>query len=410
MGYNMSIGRLYKDIYQVYIECRCSCRAPSPFIAQGNARHMAERQSAGLSTGSGKRAEIPGLTGLRFVAAISVAIAHGADQVLKLQDAPFHLTFWLPQLAGFGMSLFFVLSGFVIHYNYRLAVTTEGPRGLSGFFWARFARLYPLYLFVILIDVVLGRKLSDYMAGHNDDFLDVLRALPYYLSFTQSWLYKPFDGASLIYVTGVNSSLTWSISTEWFFYLAYPAVAAILLLVKRPFSALIASFFWSIFWTALVIFIYQHEPHLDTWATKHYGAIAGLAHGTQDSFFRWLMYFSPYLRIGEFILGCLISQLYILLQHKSPGAKERFLGRILLVLGVLSVPIMTYLMYHGHWAFIRMLNFNFGLAPSVAIILFCSARYDTLFSRLLDGGAVTALGEASVFDLPDAFSGFCDLC
>lgn len=357
---------------------------------------MVQSRTSGLITGSNKRTEISGLTGLRFVAAMSVAIAHGSDEILKLQDTPLHLTYWLPQLAGFGMSLFFVLSGFVIHYNYRLAVTTEGLGGLFGFFWVRFARLYPLYFFVVLIDVTLGQKLSDYMAGHNNNFLDVLRALPYYLTFTQSWLYKPFGSQSLIYVTGVNSSLTWSISTEWFFYVAYPAIAfVILVFAKRPSAAIIATFCLCIFWIIFVIFIYQNEPHLDAWATEHYGAIAGLAHGTQDSFFRWIMYFSPYLRIGEFILGCLISQLYILLQDKPPGAWERFVGSALLMLGILSVPIMTYLMYHGQWAFVRMLNFNFGLAPSVAIILFCSARYDTLFSRFLNGRTVVALGEAS---------------
>src|SRR5581483_1771071 len=47
------------------------------------------------------------------------------------------------------------------------------------------------------------------------------------------------------------------------------------------------------------------------------------------------------------------------------------------------------------WAFFRSLNYNFGLAPSVALILFCSARYDTYFSRLLNTRPFVALGEAS---------------
>ncbi len=52
-------------------------------------------------------------------------------------------------------------------------------------------------------------------------------------------------------------------------------------------------------------------------------------------------------------------------------------------------------MYAGSWPYIRMLNYNFGLAPSVAIILFCSARYETFVSRLLNAPAIVALGEAS---------------
>jgi peptidoglycan/LPS O-acetylase OafA/YrhL len=40
------------------------------------------------------------------------------------------------------MTLFFVLSGFVIHYNYAMAITgRQVARGTAAFFWARFARL-----------------------------------------------------------------------------------------------------------------------------------------------------------------------------------------------------------------------------------------------------------------------------
>ena len=107
------------------------------------------------------------------------------------------------------------------------------------------------------------------------------------------------------------------------------------------------------------------------------------------------MSFSPYLRIGEFILGCLIAQLYTLLQDTRPSAQEQVVGRALLALGIISVPVIIYLMYGGHWTFFRNLNYHFGLAPSVALILFCSARYDTCFSRLLNTRPFVALGEAS---------------
>src|SRR5580698_2620671 len=90
------------------------------------------------------RAEVPGLTGLRFVAAISAAVAHGCEQILRFTDPAPRWAYWIPQTAGLGMSLFFVLSGFVIHCNYRKAVTQDGLHGLGGFGWARFSRLYPL--------------------------------------------------------------------------------------------------------------------------------------------------------------------------------------------------------------------------------------------------------------------------
>jgi peptidoglycan/LPS O-acetylase OafA/YrhL len=347
------------------------------------------------------RPDVPGLTGLRFAAAFSVAIAHGSEQILRFSAPTPDLMYWLPQLAGLGMGLFFVLSGFVIHYNYRIAVTQGGLNGLGGFVWARFSRLYPLYFLIVVLDVLLGRQLFEFMTGNVDPFTDVLHALPYYLTFTQSWIYHPFANTSLIYAIGTNSSLTWSISTEWFFYLSYPLVALLVMRIRRPFVVVFAALAWCVVWITVVTVLFDKSGAMNAWAIGRYGSVAAYAtfvpSGDQNpySFVRWLLYFSPYVRIGEFILGCFLAQLYVLLQDRPASAWERAIGRALLVLGIVSVPIVTYMMYAGHWPSIRKLNYNFGLAPSVALILFCAARYDTWFARCLNARPIVALGEAS---------------
>jgi peptidoglycan/LPS O-acetylase OafA/YrhL len=342
-----------------------------------------------------RRREVPGLTGLRLVAALSVAVSHGTDQILRLSNVPYHLTYWLSQSAGFGMVLFFVLSGFVIHYNYRRTVTQGGLEGLGGFIWARFSRLYPLYFFILVLDVILGRKLYQFMTGDTGPFTEVLSALPFDLTLTQTWIYKTFSDSSLVYVTGINSGLTWSIATEWFFYLAFPLIALLVIRARKVKIAIGASMAWCVLWITVVIAIFSREPVIDGWATSHFGLIASLNNGPQDSFFRWLMYFAPYLRIGEFILGCLVAQIYMLLQDRKPGPREQAIGSALLIFSIISIPVLTYLMYAGRWPYIRMLNYNFGLAPSVAVILFCSARYETFISRVLNAIPIVALGEAS---------------
>jgi peptidoglycan/LPS O-acetylase OafA/YrhL len=43
----------------------------------------------------------------------------------------------------------------------------------------------------------------------------------------------------------------------------------------------------------------------------------------------------------------------------------------------------------------RKLNMNFALAPSVALIIFCTARYDSLVARLLSLPPFILLGDAS---------------
>jgi hypothetical protein len=344
------------------------------------------------------RGQVPGLTGLRFVAAFAVLIAHSPDYILPLSKSNFGWIYWVQQGANLGMVLFFVLSGFVIHYNYRVAVTQGGIRGIGGFIWARFARLYPLYIFVLMLDLLLGSRLFQLMAGNVDAFADELRALPYYVTLTQSWRYVSFGDSTLFSAVSSPLSLSWSVSTEWFFYLAYPFIAFFVLRARKPVTTTAALVMWSAIWALFVIIVARAAPRIDTWAVQRYGEIAGQA--GQDGFYWWMMYISPYFRIGEFILGCLVSQLYIQLREKPPSRRENRAAWLLLGIGLATIPVLTYIMYVpnarlGYLINIRSLNHNFGYAPSVALLIFCAARYDTLFSRVLNWKPFVLLGEAS---------------
>src|ERR1700733_14455878 len=94
------------------------------------------------------------MTGLRGIAAYSVLLAHGLDISFSYGGAPSFFSPWAARLAYFGMSLFFVLSGFVIFYNYA-ASFAERPfwQALWDFATARFARLYPLYALTLLMTI-----------------------------------------------------------------------------------------------------------------------------------------------------------------------------------------------------------------------------------------------------------------
>ena len=96
-------------------------------------------------------AGIPALTGLRFVAAGTVFAAHALPKIVPLPQnqvgvRPLHAC---GVAFGPGNDAFFVLSGFVIHYNYAEQIQSQGARGRFNFFVARVARLYPLYLFCL---------------------------------------------------------------------------------------------------------------------------------------------------------------------------------------------------------------------------------------------------------------------
>ena len=346
--------------------------------------------------GSARGGDIPALTGLRFFAALAVVLAHSSFTILQF-NPPSAVTGWMERLGPFGMTLFFVLSGFVIHYNYRYLVTTQGGAGFRTFLWARFARLYPLFLLMLGFDILFGGPLYDVVAGDAAALAIILRALPYYLVFMQSWFYVPFDNRSLVDVLGGNISLSWSISTEWFFYLAYPLIAWLVLRVRRPVIILAVMLVWSLVWGGMASALDAGALVVDAWAVGHYGAIAGLTAGAAESFIHWLEYYSPYLRIGEFILGCLTAQLYLQQRDRAVRAREQAIGMFLLAIGVVSVPLFIFFTWSPthRLSLLSSLRDNYALAPSVALILFSAARYDNSISRLLRGRRLVALGEAS---------------
>jgi peptidoglycan/LPS O-acetylase OafA/YrhL len=101
-----------------------------------------------------------------------------------------------------GVALFFVLSGFCIHYQ---TLTQRSPFRARTFFWRRFTRLYPAYLTTLLLVAALNRW-HDGKACSWGDFVAHL-LLVHNFSFR--------------YFTSING-VFWSLAVECQFYLLYP--------------------------------------------------------------------------------------------------------------------------------------------------------------------------------------------
>ena len=350
--------------------------------------------------------EIPALTGLRFLAALSVAVAHGASVSFAFKGDEAHsvantIKLWISNGAGFGMALFFVLSGFVIHYNYHGVIRSNGIRGFAQFMWARFSRLYPLFLVVLITDMMFSNRLFDTVAREAQaDIMPTVAALPYYLTFTQSWLYTTIGNSSLIYQIGNAAPVMWSISTEWFFYLCYPIILVALVRASRPAYAIGLAIAWTLGWGSFAYILTGYSIPIESWAVAEFGTVAAIATfnggSNQDSFVRWIMYFSPYMRIGEFILGCLVAQAHMALRNTKIAPWEKICAPYVLAAAIVSLPVILYMMFEiGGTSWIRRLSYNFGLTPSIAVLLFCAARYRPRALRPLETPAMQRLGDAS---------------
>src|SRR2546428_4093731 len=78
------------------------------------------RGSPDFHKASMRQDQIPSLTGLRFCAAAAVVVSHAVPKILVYDEQPMVL-YLVSQMSAAGMTLFFVLSGFVIFLNYSRA-------------------------------------------------------------------------------------------------------------------------------------------------------------------------------------------------------------------------------------------------------------------------------------------------
>lgn len=148
---------------------------------------------------------IPQLTFTRFVAAIAVVIFHYGQSAFPFDSGFSHR---VAGEAGFTVSYFFFLSGFLLYHVYSRKAFT-----FRDFFVARLARIAPLYWFAFAITLFGILVLLEQKPWGGTAILQAL--------FLQAW----FPGNSLT----INYP-AWSVSIEMFFYLSFPLL---LLATKR---------------------------------------------------------------------------------------------------------------------------------------------------------------------------------
>jgi peptidoglycan/LPS O-acetylase OafA/YrhL len=335
--------------------------------------------------------QIPALTGLRFFAAFFILLAHASDWLAQFQDS--EIGSYFAFVAMYGMPLFFVLSGFVIHYNYRSLFTARSiARATCEFAAARFARLFPLYFCLLLMAIAADGFVAK-VQNQGDLWLKILA---YYVTLTQSWWYVVYGDQSIIYWL---FSLSWSISTEMYFYAAFVAVIFAILAIRTPFQSVAAAIIYPLVVLCFLITVRYFLSDILGFAELHITDYIGLDR-IEHSFYRWLFYFSPYVRVFEFFMGCLAAHVFILHMDHPVTKTEQLAANTALVLALLSLGVLGgcylgFIQYGQLNSYVQFLALNFLCAPTFGFILFYVSRYDGVFTRWLASPMLITLGNTS---------------
>lgn len=221
-----------------------------------------------------KPQKLDALTSLRFFAAAMIVVHHGKSTFGSIH---FFDVFPLDQ----GVSFFFVLSGFILAYNYPVLMNETD---VLTFLKARIARIWPAHIAAIALIPIL--------TAHLNTGGDSISSTAF-TTVANLFLFQSLIPIRQIFFS--FNAVAWSISTEMFFYFAFP------LLIAKSF------FDWRFKLGFLAAVVVLHIWFVAAWQIPYAYESGALKSASVDG----LIYINPAVRVFEFFSGILAYWGYI---------------------------------------------------------------------------------------------------
>ncbi|MFA7446480.1 MAG: acyltransferase [Flavobacteriaceae bacterium] len=283
------------------------------------------------------------LTSLRFVFAFMVFVSHlsflktsGSEHLKWLYEHIFYEGY-------IGVSFFFILSGFILSYNYQELFSRENYPKLK-FYIARIARIYPVHLLTLTMAIPLSWHILSENIG-----------IWFFRFFANLTLVQSFIPIKAVYFSFNGPS--WSIVNEMFFYLLFPFIILGLprLLSKKY---LILALLMLVPLSVIIV---------------------------PEEYFHFVYYINPFVRTADFLMGILLYNLYKYYRH------SRFNYNFLEYSSVFLL-----LIFYGFHSFIpQVARFSFYYWLPICYLLFSFSFQKGQLSRLLSHKSLMHLGEIS---------------
>ena len=300
------------------------------------------------------------LTGLRFIAAAVVLLVHAGDVAN-------HGSQGIGFLATNAATFFFVLSGFILTHVY--ADRLQGGGKIVQFYVARFARIWPTHLACLAIMtalLIVGQDLNWNRIALQNFTANVL--------MVHSWV--PNLGTAFWF-----NGPSWSVSTEFGFYILFPILLPLLLRWPKTTLAVVC--------------------------VACLGGVVGVEYAkAQDriggEMATYLVYVNPLIRFCDFTVGAFIGKRFH--EHATQWGTAKSIGwewtAVLACAGVFSV--VSYYGFNsllpGNWRSVAIQQWvrNGALmVPFYGLLIYVFACSTGPFSRLLSHPTSVFLGEIS---------------
>ena len=295
-----------------------------------------------------RKAELSALTGIRFYAALFVFLSHVPLIPGMERLAGRSLLFNAGVVA---VSFFFVLSGFILTYNYAdVFQNSVSASSYKRFAWDRLTKIYPVHLLTLL----MALPIQIFSPNMPLDW----RALPFHIFLLQC--FWPFARPTFFDYLNVPS---WSISCEWFFYLLAPLAICFAVGRQRRFLPLIL-------------------------AGGYLFCLWSLLGYSQSDFARlyFVSWFAPS-RFPEFLAGVYLARGFL----ANPASRTQTVASLAQLGGILLIVAGALYREHAPWPMWGGLLY----LPGSTLLVFGLASGGGLFAAHLSRSWLHRLGTAS---------------
>jgi peptidoglycan/LPS O-acetylase OafA/YrhL len=264
-----------------------------------------------------------------------------------------NLTGHILALSHISISFFFLLSGYILAMAY---LAPRRPLQKSSFFIARFARIYPLYVITLLMDLPHLFSIRDSKFGVPAALGQAAGIFSANLLMLQSW--NP-------YLRGLNFPC-WSLSVEAIFYLLFPFLGFWLWRLKGS-TLWISSF---VLWAGTQLLVFWITPRMRDFDASY----------------------NPLLYIPTPALGILLARWQMQHREKTISFLRHNLSRgiaiAIVCAGIAATIYWLPLLPHE--------NLNHGLlAPIFGLLILALSSGQSLPARMLSMKWLVVLGKAS---------------
>lgn len=290
------------------------------------------------------------LTSLRFFFALMFFLSHlgflyGINAQTDVGLDSFVKEYILFKEGYLGVSFFFILSGFILSYNYSDKFKNKSI-SFKTYMRARFFRIVPLHWLTLLFSIFLSIAYINNITG----FLLKLAA--------NTFLLQSFVPVKDFYF-GFNG-VSWSISDEMFFYTLFPL---------------------------LVLWIYKKKQNYFLAVLSLCIPILALSFFYNYSNSYWLFYVNPFFRIFDFIIGILLFKVYLKLKEFNFKINFTFVEITAILLLVCFVSFKDQVHQSFRW------SIYYWIPMTWIILVFSLAK--GLISKILSHKSLLLLGEIS---------------